>query len=75
MKRPIFSSGLIFFNLTIYQTTKFGTGPNLKFETRFGKGRKHFRKGENAGYQHFLLFPQCFLKISFSAVLKVGIVW
>ena len=22
------------------------------------------RKGENAGYQHFLLFPQCFLKAS-----------
>ena len=23
-------------------------------------------KGENAGNQHFLLFPQCFLKLSFS---------
>ena len=23
-------------------------------------------KGENAGYQHFLLFPQCFQKASFS---------
>ena len=23
-------------------------------------------KEENAGYQHFLLFPQCFLKVSFS---------
>ena len=23
------------------------------------------RKGENSGYQHFLLFPQCFQKISF----------
>ena len=22
-------------------------------------------KGENAGYQHFLLFPQCFEKASF----------
>ena len=22
-------------------------------------------KGENAGYQHFLLFPQCFLKAVF----------
>ena len=22
-------------------------------------------KGENAGYQHFLLFPQCFLKAFF----------
>ena len=32
-------------------------------------------KGENAGYQHFLLFPQCFQKASFSGWLKVGIVW
>ena len=35
--------------------------------------QKHFlkwvenivEKGENAGYQHFLLFPQCFLKLFF----------
>ena len=32
-------------------------------------------KGETAGYQHFLLFPQCFLKLSFSEVFKVGIEW
>ena len=32
-------------------------------------------KGENAGYQHFLLFPQCFPKLSLSGSLKVGIVW
>ena len=32
-------------------------------------------KRENAGYQHFLLFPQCFQKLSFPEVLKVGIVW
>ena len=32
-------------------------------------------KGENAGYQHFLLFPQCFQKRSFPGVFKVGIVW
>ena len=31
-------------------------------------------KGENAGYQHFLLFPQCFQKLSFQEGLKVGIV-
>ena len=30
-------------------------------------------KGENAGNQHFLLFPQCFQKFSFPRVLKVGI--
>ena len=27
-------------------------------------------KGENAGYQHFLLFPQCFQK-AFSGLLQV----
>ena len=32
-------------------------------------------KGENVGYQHFLLFPQCFQKVSFSGSLKVRIVW
>ena len=32
-------------------------------------------KGENAGYQHSLLFPQCFQKDSSSGSLKVGIVW
>ena len=32
-------------------------------------------KGENAGYQHFLFFPQCFQKASFSRLLKGGIVW
>ena len=32
-------------------------------------------RGENAGHQHFLLFPQCFQKASFSRSLKVGTVW
>ena len=32
-------------------------------------------KGENAGYQHFLLFPQCFQKAPLSRLLEVGIVW
>ena len=32
-------------------------------------------KGENAGYQHFLLFPQCFQEAFYSGSLKVGIVW
>ena len=31
-------------------------------------------KGENAGNQHFLVFPR-FSKPSFSGSLKVGIVW
>ena len=32
-------------------------------------------KGENAGYQFFLLFPQRFPKPSSLGPLKVGIVW
>ena len=32
-------------------------------------------KGENAGYQHFLFFPQCFRKASFSKSLKFLIVY
>ena len=31
--------------------------------------------GENAGYQHFLLFLKCFQKASFKRLLKVGIMW
>ena len=31
-------------------------------------------KGEHAGYQHFLLFPQCFQKVSFPGALKGSIV-
>ena len=33
------------------------------------------RVENNGGYQHFLLFPQCFQKASLSGSLKVGIVW
>ena len=32
-------------------------------------------KGENVGYQHFLLFPQCFQKAPYQGSLKVVIVW
>ena len=32
-------------------------------------------KGENAGYQNFLLFPQCFQKASCIGSLKVMIGW
>ena len=28
------------------------------------------RKGENVGYLHFLLFPQCFKKATFFRVVK-----
>ena len=31
--------------------------------------------GKNVGYQHILLFPQCFRKAAFPGPLKPGIVW
>ena len=44
----------------------------LKFS--FGMVENFVGKEENAGYQHFLLFPQCFQKASFTGSLKVRIV-
>ena len=32
-------------------------------------------KGENAGYQHFLLFQQCFQKPSLTEFLELRILW
>ena len=45
-----------------------------KFKFVLGRVENILGKGENAGYQHFLLFPQCFQKASCSGSLKVGIV-
>ena len=36
----------------------------------FDKVENIVGKGENAGYQHFLLFPQCFQKASSLGVVK-----
>ena len=41
---------------------------NLNFV--LGKVENILGKGENAGYQHFLLFPKCFQKAAFSRVDK-----
>ena len=46
-----------------------------KLKIVMGRVENIVGKGENAGYQHFLLFLQCFQKLSFPEVLKVGIVW
>ena len=50
---------------------------NLTEKLKFvlGKVENIVGKGENAGHQHFLLFPQCVQKTSFTGLLKVGIVW
>ena len=45
----------------------------LKFV--FGWVENIVGKGENAGFQYFLLFPQCFQKAFFIGSLNVGIVW
>ena len=45
----------------------------LKFD--MGRVENLVGKEENAGYQHFLLFPQCFQKLSFVRSLKVVNVW
>ena len=73
-------------HLTLYQTTKFQTGPNSKhlqkkktvtenFKFVMGTVENFMEKGESAGYQHVLLFSQCFLKGSSAGSLKVVIVW
>ena len=41
-----------------YNVVKMMISPFLRLENVVGKG-------ENAGFQHFLLFPQCFPKPSF----------
>ena len=46
-----------------------------KLEFALGRIENIVGKGENAGYQHFLLLPQCFQKASSLGSLKVGIVW
>ena len=46
-----------------------------KLNFLFGRVENLVWKGENAGYQHFLLFPTCFHMASYKGSLKVGIVW
>ena len=46
-----------------------------KLKSVLGRVENIVGKGENAGDQHFLLFPQCFQKTFPSGSFKVGIVW
>ena len=70
-------------HLTLCHKTKFYTGPNWKQTTILLVKmiiyvlvrEENVGEGENAGYQHFLLFPQCFHKPSCARSLKFGIVW
>ena len=73
--------------LTLYQNDKILDWSKLKafvddkinvtekFKFLFERVESIVGKGENAGYQHFLLFPKCFQKHSYTGLLKVGIVW
>ena len=45
-----------------------------KMKIVFGKVENIVGKGENAGYQHFLLLPQFFQKAPVLGSFKVGIV-
>ena len=40
----------------------------------FDRVENNVEQGENAGYQHFLLFPQCFQMLSYLGSLKEEIV-
>ena len=64
---------LDFSKLTAFADDKINV--NEKFKISLGRVENIVGKGEFAGYQHFLLFIQCFQKPSVSGSLKVGIVW
>ena len=64
---------LDWFKLKAFADDKMKPTEKLKFV--LGRVENTVGKGENAGYQHFLLFLQCFQKASFSGASKVGIVW
>ena len=53
------------------QRDKINRNEKLKFV--LGREKNIVGKEENAGDQHFILFPQCFQR-SFSSQIKVGIV-
>ena len=59
--------------LKAFADDKINVTEKLKFV--FERVENIVGKGENAGNQHFLLFPQCFQKASILGLLKVGIVW
>ena len=60
---------------TIYLNRGMKIGLTQKFKFCLGSVENIVGKGENAGYQHFLLFLQCFQKASVVRSLKVGIMW
>ena len=47
----------------------------LELKFVFGRVENIVGKGGNAGYQHFLLLPECFQKVFYTGSLKVVVVW
>ena len=64
---------LDWFKLKELADDKMNVTEKLKFV--LGRVENIVVKGENAEYQHFLLFLQCFQKASFPGSLKLDIVW
>ena len=72
MPHPLVVNPSIIEFSTLYQTITFWTGPNSKhlqmtkrnvgkiLKTVYWKVENIMGKGENAIYQHFLFFPQCY---------------
>ena len=58
--------------LKAFTDNKLNEAEKLKFV--LGRVETIVGKGENAGNQHFLLFPQCFQKSSILGSIKVRIV-
>ena len=67
------ASCLIFYERQNLWDDKMNLNEKLKFG--FGRVENIVGKGENAGYKHFLHFPQCFQITPVSGSLKVWIVW
>ena len=59
--------------LTAFADDKLNVTQNIKVV--FHRVENILGKEENAGYQHFLLFPKCFQKVFSSSASKVVIVW
>ena len=49
---------LVVSKLKAFANHKYNINPNIKFV--FHRVENIVGQGENAGHQHFLLFPQCF---------------
>ena len=64
---------LDWYKFKAFADDKINVTQNLKFV--IGNTENNLGKRENAGYQHFLLFPKCFQKPLSSGSLKVRIVW